>query len=127
MDVDATQARKVEDVLAEDLSVGDNDDHVGPERLKLLEFAGGREPRRLEHGRPELQSLELDGWGAKLEPAADRLVFLRVDPDQLGASRDRFEGWNREVRRPHENGAKHPQNPLCFLLRRGSRGDSSAS
>src|SRR5690242_12007425 len=106
MDVDASEARRFEDVLRQDSPIShderDVDVLIAEPRRKLSRL----ELRRLHHVQPELERpLFYRRWG-ELEAAALRLVRLTDDAHDLRDLDERVEARHGELRRPEEDGAE---------------------
>ena len=117
VNVDRAMRGAVEDVLAEDLSIGHDHQNVGPFRDHAV---------RLEPEFFRLENLESEGLGGRFDrrgpqgqTAALRAIRLRDHKrDFMVQAVDGLEGWHREIAGAHEDDLQRSCSSQSFALAR---------
>ena len=108
MDVQAAQAREMQDVGGQHQSVGDHDDDIGAPAAQLAQgflqrLRRAAQPLRLQHRQAQRKGLGLDRTSRERATAARRTVGLREDTGHLVDRGERAQGRQRERGRARED------------------------
>src|SRR5581483_7815738 len=115
VDVQAAEAREIEDFAGQNLPVGDDNDEVGLELAELVDEVRIASALGLEHGKILLKCGGLDGGRVELEVAAFGTVRLRDSggDGEIRFADKRLEAFASQLGGAHENDAHRSSAPAA--------------
>jgi hypothetical protein len=113
MDVEASEARQVEQRGAEELAEGSYDDQVGRPRANGIQGFGRGEAGRLDDGKAEPVSGMTNGRRTQAPASTGRTVGLGDDTYNMVVGRQGLKGWDGEVGAAQKDDAhvRYPSTP----------------